>query len=56
MSEARNEPRAIKSKHGASSAWFGERANDPWAYEESWGLGYNDLVLTVLSLQIDDRD
>lgn len=32
--EARNEPKVIKTRHGASSAWFGERSNDPWAYEE----------------------
>lgn len=54
--DARNAPKEIKTKHGYSSAWFGERSNDPRCFEESWGLGYNDLVLTVLSLQINDRD
>lgn len=54
--EALKEPKTIKGRHGYASAWFGPRSNDPKSYEESWGLGYDDLVLTVLSLEIGDRD
>jgi hypothetical protein len=54
--EALAEPKVIKTRNAYSSAWFGQRQNDPKSFEESWGLGYNDLVLTVLSLDIGDRD
>lgn len=52
--EALDAPKAIKSKASSASAWFGEKRTDPRAFEESWGLGYGQLVLTLLSLEVED--
>lgn len=53
---AAREPRVIKERSCDSSEWFGERRSDPSAHEESYGLGYGDLVLTLLSLEIETDD
>jgi hypothetical protein len=53
---AAREPRAIKERSCNASEWFGERWTDPRAHEESYGLGYGDLVLTLLSLEIGNDD
>lgn len=54
--DAMREPKMIKGRNCYATAWFGERSSDPKGFEESWGLGYDDLVLTLLSLDVGDRD
>jgi len=49
---AAREPRTILERSCDASEWFGERRSDPRAHEESYGLGYGDLVLTLISLEI----
>lgn len=48
---AAEEPRTIKERSCNASDWFDGRWSDPRAHEESYGLGYGDLVLTLLSLE-----
>jgi hypothetical protein len=49
-------PRTIKEKEWDSYQWFGERRAEQRAYEEAYGLGYGNYVLTLLSLDTDDDD
>lgn len=53
---AAREPRKIKERSCNASEWFDERWSDPRAHEESYGLGYGDLVLTLLSLDVGKED
>jgi hypothetical protein len=53
---ATSEPRTIKERSCNASEWFDERWADPRAHEESYGLGYGDLVLTLLSLDVCRED
>jgi len=53
---AAREPRTFKERSCYASDWFDGRHSDPRAHEESYGLGYGDLVLTLLSLEIETAD
>jgi hypothetical protein len=52
ITAAAAEPKIIKERSCDSSEWFDDRWSDPRAHEESYGLGYGDFVLTLLSLEV----
>jgi hypothetical protein len=52
VAAAAAEPKTIKERSCDSSEWFIDRFSDPRAHEESYGLGYGDYVLTLLSLEV----
>jgi hypothetical protein len=54
--QAMMDPRVITGREWRASDWFGERRSDPKAYEEAYGLGYGDYVLTILSVEIDEDE
>lgn len=56
VAAAAAEPKTIKERTCDSSEWFDDRWSDPRAHEESYGLGYDGFVLTLLSLEVGGKD